>query len=200
MKNMMKFASIAMLAAAAAFAGNDDQKNIVSNKDITYKTTYLRFGAMSMPCKNNYLIAPSVCGGWLYRENKQGVDISVNCAGLRQNKKDAFSCTAPKVQYLRYFSNSDHGTYFGIGSSFLGQYVNDREKLRDADGYVYSRRKSFSSYAGLAANASLGYFHKLGNKLQTSAQLGVGMPTPLAIHSKGKIYRPLFELNVGLGF
>jgi hypothetical protein len=198
----MKFALIiATFVTTVMFANSKDLKEN-SKKETNYKTTYLRFGSMGMSCEKDYFIAPSACGGWLYRENKQGVDISVNIAGIDDNERDAFSFTAPKIQYLRFFSNNKNsiasGTYFGLGSSFHGVYVNKKEKNEIEE--KHKLEKDVSNYTGLAANVSVGYSHKLGKKLQTSAQFAANMPTPLAIKAKGDVYKPSFELNIGLGF
>ena len=83
--------------------------------------------------------------------------------------------------------------------SFAGLYVSGKVK-KENERVSYNYKKSFSDFTGLAANTSLGYSPQLGSKIQTSAQLSASMPTPLAIHAKGKVYMPSFELNLGLGF
>lgn len=198
MKNIVKFASaILMLISTAAFANN---KESVSNKDTSYKTKYLRFGSMGIPCGKDYFVAPSVNGGWLYKENRQGVDISTNFAGVNQNKKKAFSFTAPKIQYLTYLSdNKNNNTYLGLGGSFHGMYVREKVK-KEREWGSYSSYKEISNYTGLAANTSVGYSHKLGKKMLASTQFSANIPTPLAIKAKGDTYKPSFELNLGFGF
>ncbi len=178
-------------------------------EDPTYKTTYVTFGGVGVPIKNNYVVAPAISGGWLFREDKKGVDVSLSTAYLYKKPIRVFALTLPKVQYLAFLrdvkSSAKHSGYFGIGGSFHNMFVAKKEKTTEVDEdsdatYTYNREKAVSAYSGLAANASLGYNYKLGDKLQSYVQLGANMPTPLSIYSKGDIYKPSFELNLGLGF
>ncbi|NGX53235.1 MAG: hypothetical protein KR126chlam5_01548 [Candidatus Anoxychlamydiales bacterium] len=199
MNNIMKIA-IGLMISATAVASAQNQKEKYLKKDNSYKTTYVRFGSSAMPVDDSYIIAPGVSAGWQYRENKQGVDISVSGAKVNKESNEAQSFTLPKVQYLAFLQDNKpsnrHNAYFGLGGSLYGIKV-DQEKKNDKDEIVIERTQE---YTGLAANASIGYNYKLGNKLQSSIQLGANMPTPLAFNSKGTVYKPSFELSLGLGF
>ncbi|NGX32895.1 MAG: hypothetical protein K1060chlam4_00951 [Candidatus Anoxychlamydiales bacterium] len=199
MNNIMKIA-IGLMISATAVASAQNQKEKYLKKDNSYKTTYVRFGSSAMPVDDSYIIAPGVSAGWQYRENKQGVDISVSGAKVNKESNEAQSFTLPKVQYLAFLQDNKpsnrHNAYFGLGGSLYGIKV-DQEKKNDKDETVIERTQE---YTGLAANASIGYNYKLGNKLQSSIQLGANMPTPLAFNSKGTVYKPSFELSLGLGF
>ncbi|HEU63989.1 MAG TPA: hypothetical protein ENH96_01195 [Chlamydiae bacterium] len=199
MKNVMKIA-IGLMITATAVVSAQDQKEKYFKKDNSYKTTYVRFGSAAMPVGDSYVIAPGVAAGWQYRENKQGVDISVSGAKAKNESNVVQSFTLPKVQYLAFLQDNKprnrHNAYLGLGGSLYGINV-DQEKKNDKDETVIERTQE---YAGLAANASIGYNYKLGKKLQSSIQLGANMPTPLAFNSKGAVYKPSFELSLGLGF
>ena len=199
MKNVMKIA-IGLMVAATAVASAQDQKEKYFKKDSTYKTTYVRFGSSAMQVDDSYVIAPGVSAGWQYRENRQGVDISVSGAKASKESNEALSFTLPKVQYLAFLQDNKpsnrHNAYFGLGGSLYGINV-DQEKKNDKDETIIERTQE---YTGLAANASIGYNYKLGKKLQSTIQLGANMPTPLAFNSKGTVYKPSFELSLGLGF
>ncbi|NGX30274.1 MAG: hypothetical protein K940chlam4_01120, partial [Candidatus Anoxychlamydiales bacterium] len=194
MKNVMKIA-IGLMITATAVVSAQDQKEKYFKKDNSYKTTYVRFGSAAMPVGDSYVIAPGVAAGWQYRENKQGVDISVSGAKAKNESNVVQSFTLPKVQYLAFLQDNKprnrHNAYLGLGGSLYGINV-DQEKKNDKDETVIERTQE---YAGLAANASIGYNYKLGKKLQSSIQLGANMPTPLAFNSKGAVYKPSFELS-----
>lgn len=208
MKNVMKIAFGFLLISTASFASAQDQKEKYFEKDKIFKTTYVRFGSAAMPVDDSYVFAPGVTAGWQCRENNQGVDISIsgtkgNKAADSENNKgsrEAQSYTFPKVQYLTFFQDNNptnrHNAYFGVGGSLYSMHV-DQEKKNDKQETVLEKTQE---YTGLAANASIGYNYKLGKKLQSSVLLGANIPTPLAFSSKGEVYKPSFELSVGLGF
>jgi len=209
MKKLM-ICTLAMLFATAAFANTEEQKEKYLKKDSSYKTTYVRFGTMGLPIEKDYIMAPSINAGWLYRENKTGVDVSVAFASVdKENKKgkenkEGYSYSFPKVQYLTFLSDDkqspNYGTYFGIGGSVYSMGVEKWVDKNPEDDFNDEYLEYSSRYTGLAANASVGYSYKLGKKLLSSIQLSANMPTPLAINSKGDVYKPSFELNLGLGF
>ena len=180
MKRIIKLAFLMLIAiVTVGFAKNVDSTDSILNneKKLPYKTTYLRFGSKGLPCKKEYLITPSINGGWLFRENKKGVDISINFAGTNKNKKNAFSFNIPQIQYLRFLSDNKnnfyYGSYFGLGGSFCGMYIYEKQTR------YYN--KKVSNYTGLAASSSIGYIRKLGKKIQPSGELSVNMPTPLVL-------------------
>jgi len=165
---------------------------------------------MGIPIEKDYLIAPSANVGWLYRENKAGVDVAISAAIADKKDKDGFSLSLPKAQYLTFLSgnksSTNYGAYFGVGGSFYNLYGDSTVYFeKDYDELTPDERREYDKdrevrFSGLAAIASVGYLYDLGEKLQSSIQLSANMPTPLAISSKGDVYKPSFELSLGLGF
>ncbi len=186
---VLAFASIGFAKPSADLDQNEQSK---------YKTKYIRMGAASLPHTGGYMVAPSGCIGWLYRENNVGIDISSSFSATEKDDRNAIVFTMPKVLCDFFFTpiTSLHkkGAYVGVGGSVYGIYTNNWRK---------DKQKKDVNYTGIAANGSVGYYYNVSNNLQSYAQAGLNMPTPLAFHERGHnrdVYKPSFEFSLGLGF
>ena len=197
MKRILTIA-ISLFAFSSVFA--DDVKTHKPKYEefnkATYKTKYVQMGASALPDGKDYTVAPSLTVGWLFKENNTGVDISVDAAYLEKEKQKKnedddtywekhdhyYSFSLPKVMLMHFVNPNTMGPYFGLGGSFN------------------TKQTPKSKFSGLAANGVVGYNLQTGKKLLCKTQAGVGMPA-LAISKKGEnVFRPAFELSLGLGF
>jgi hypothetical protein len=201
-----------LLITSFSYAQEKNEKENYLKKKPSYVTTYVNMGAQALPNNDKYILAPSITGGLQFKEKRQAVDVSVSYAEGKEklsedNSKEttkAIALTLPKVQYQTYIANVNskvrHNAFFGLGAA-VNYNESSKETVVENQKDEENRVKSTEAeFAGIAANAAVGYIYKLGKNLQSSVKLGASVPTPLYVRSKGEIYKPSFELNVGLGF
>jgi hypothetical protein len=154
---------------------------------------YVRLGVSDKDAINTFETIPGIGLGYRYGMDHSAIDVSANYTSqiVGSTINDTYFYTAPKVTYLRYWSEDSQpeSVYYGAGLGFGGV-----------------KKTAEDSFIGLMPNATVGYEMNRNQTFHSFVQLEVSQPvTSLTTANKNfvsfaNLPGPLAEVSVGLGF